>query len=194
MRPPLDTPEDMLPGESVAALLRPESMLDPSPTPREMSCRAFRDALGGFATGVTVLTALAPDGQPVGVTISSFNSVSLQPPLILWSLACSSPRLEAFRRARHYAVNVLAADQEWISDRFASPDPDRFAGVRTIVGIGGVPLLDACAASFECSSEAHYPGGDHVIFLGRVRRFSRNELAEPLIFHAGRYRVLGDGS
>ena len=194
MRPPLDTPEGVELGDPVAALLRPESASDPSLTSREMTCRAFRDALGGFATGVTVLTTLAPDGQPLGVTISSFNSVSLRPPLILWSLACDSPRLEAFRRSRHYAVNVLAADQEWISDRFASRDADRFSGVHTIAGMGGVPLLHGCAACFECSSEAHYPGGDHIIFVGRVSRFSRNELAAPLIFHGGRYRVLSNAS
>jgi len=192
MRPPLDTPENLDLGDPLAALLRPDASPDSSLASRETACRAFRDALGGFATGVTVLTALAPDGQPVGVTISSFNSVSLQPPLILWSLACDSPRLEAFRHSRHYAVNVLAADQEWISDRFASRDPDRFAGVRTIAGMSGVPLLHGCVACFECSSEAHYPGGDHIIFVGRVIRFSRHEQVDPLIFHGGRYRVLGD--
>ncbi len=194
MRPPLDAPESLDIGDPIAALLRPEQLPDSSQASRAMACRAFRDALGGFATGVTVLTALAPDGQPVGVTISSFNSVSLQPPLILWSLACDSPRLEAFRRAQHYAVNVLAADQAWISDRFASRDPDRFSGVRTIAGLGGVPVLDGCLACFECSSEAHYPGGDHIIFVGRVDRFSRHEQVEPLIFHDGRYRILGDTS
>jgi flavin reductase (DIM6/NTAB) family NADH-FMN oxidoreductase RutF len=88
--------------------------------------RDFRDALGSFATGVTVLTALAPDGEPIGVTISSFNAVSLQPPLILWSLACDSPRLDAFPPRQHYAVNVLAVDQQWISDALCR-------AVRTIV-------------------------------------------------------------
>jgi flavin reductase (DIM6/NTAB) family NADH-FMN oxidoreductase RutF len=194
MRPPLDTPESPDIDDPLAALLRPERTPVSSPASREMACRSFRDALGGFATGVTVLTTLAPDGQPVGVTISSFNSVSLQPPLILWSLATDSPRLEAFRRSRHYAVNVLAADQAWISDRFASRDPDRFSGVRSDTGMAGMPLLAGCVAYFECSSEAHYPGGDHIIFVGRVNRFSRREQVAPLIFHGGRYRLLGDAS
>lgn len=158
----------------------------------ELICLDFREALGCFATGVTVLTALTPDGEPIGVTISSFNSVSLQPPLILWSLACDSPRIDAFRRASHYAVNVLAADQEWISDLFASRVDDRFGRVAVSPGIAGVPLIDGCAASFECTSEAHYAGGDHLIFLGRVQRFVRADAAQPLIFHAGRYRKLHD--
>ena len=157
----------------------------------DLVCRDFRDALGSFATGVTVLTALAPGGQPIGVTISSFNSVSLEPPLILWSLSNNSPRLAAFRRATHYAVNVLAANQQWISDCFATPDDgDRFAGVATSRGLGDVPLIEGCSAWFECANEIQYPGGDHLVFMGRVRRFARGDAREPLIFHAGGYRQL----
>ena len=156
----------------------------------DLVCRDFRDALGSFATGVTVLTALAADGEPVGVTISSFNSVSLEPPLILWSLSCTSPRLEDFRHASHYAVNVLAADQQWLSDCFAYRENDCFGAVGVTAGLAGVPLIGGCSAWFECSSEAQYPGGDHLIFVGRVRRFARGEAVEPLIFHAGRYREL----
>jgi flavin reductase (DIM6/NTAB) family NADH-FMN oxidoreductase RutF len=156
----------------------------------DLLCRDFRDALGSFATGVTVLTALGVDGGPVGVTISSFNSVSLQPPLILWSLSRTSPRLEAFRHARHYAVNVLAANQQWLSDSFACRENDCFGGVGITAGLAGVPLIGGCSAWFECSHEAQYPGGDHIIFVGRVRHFARGEAGEPLIFHAGRYREL----
>lgn len=158
----------------------------------ELICLDFREALGSFATGVTVLTALTPDGEPIGVTISSFNSVSLQPPLILWSLACASPRLEAFRLARHYAVNVLTADQQWLSDSFAKREDNHFLEVEFTAGLASVPLIKRCLAWFECSNEAQYPGGDHLIFVGRVERFARGEPAAPLIFHAGRYRQISD--
>jgi len=107
---------------------------------RDLVCRDFRDALGSFATGVTVLTTLATDGKPIGLTISSFNAVSLDPPLILWSLACDSPRLAAFRHAGHYAVNVLAANQEAISNCFASRDEDRFDALVFTPGLAGVRL------------------------------------------------------
>ncbi|MEF8700536.1 MAG: flavin reductase family protein [Candidatus Accumulibacter sp. UW20] len=157
-------------------------------------CRDFRDALGRFATGVTVLTALTADGEPIGVTISSFNAVSLQPPLILWSLACDSPRLDVFRNAAAYAVNVLAVDQQGISDAFASREDRPFSGLAVRRGLAGVPLIEACTAWFECSHEAHYPGGDHLVFLGRVQRFARGKMAAPLIFHGGRYRALGGDS
>ncbi len=158
----------------------------------EVPCRDLRDTLGSFATGVTVLTTLAPDGEPIGVTISSFNAVSLNPPLILWSLACDSPRLAAFRCASHYAVNVLAANQQWVSDAFASRDDDRFGGVGISGGLAGVPLIEGCSAWFECRNEVQYPGGDHLVFIGRVERHARGDAADPLIFHAGRYRQLRD--
>jgi flavin reductase (DIM6/NTAB) family NADH-FMN oxidoreductase RutF len=154
--------------------------------------RDLRDTLGCFATGVTVLTTLASDGEPIGVTISSFNAVSLNPPLILWSLACDSPRLAAFRCASHYAVNVLAANQQWVSDTFASRDDDRFGGVAVRSGLAGVPLIEGCSAWLECRNEAQYPGGDHLVFIGRVERHARSKFAEPLVFHAGRYRQLRD--
>lgn len=155
-----------------------------------LCCRDFRSALGCFATGVTVITALAPNGDPIGMTISSFNSVSLEPPLILWSLALTSPNLDAFRAASHYAVNVLSAGQQGLSDRFASRRADRFSGVAVRSGISGVPLLDGCCAWFECSNEAHYPGGDHLIFVGHVERFAQDDGQAPLIFHNASYRRL----
>lgn len=161
-----------------------------APAPPAFDCRAFRDTLGSFATGVTVVTALGEDGQRVGMTISSFNSVSLDPPLILWSLSRTSPNLDAFLRAGHYAVNVLAAGQEDVSNRFAARGDDRFAGVATHEGLGGAPLLDGCCASFECVNAHQYPGGDHVIFVGRVERFTQGEERLPLVFHSGRYRRL----
>lgn len=156
-------------------------------TSKGLCCRDFRNALGRFATGVTVVTALNSDGKPIGVTISSFNSVSLDPPLILWSLANNSPKLEAFRQASHYAINVLAADQRGLSNRFASRADDRFADVPVRAGRAGVPLIEGCCAWFECTHEAHYPGGDHVIFVGHVEGFARGEPTSPLVFFDGAY-------
>ncbi len=153
-------------------------------------CRDFRAALGNFATGVTVLTAVAENGERIGVTISSFNSVSLDPPLVLWSLSNDSPNLDAFRSAKFYAVNVLAADQQEISNRFAASHGDRFAGVAIRDGAHGIPLLDGCCATFECVNEIQYAGGDHLIFVGRVEHFAQDAEKSPLIFHGGRYREL----
>ena len=155
-------------------------------------CRDFRKTLGAFATGITVISALSPEGKPIGVTISSFNSVSLDPPLILWSLALKSPNLEAFRNARHFAVNVLSAKQQHLSDRFASPLADRFAYIPTRTGLSGTPLLEGCCAWFECTNEVQYPGGDHLILIGRVERFAKGEADSPLLFHNGCYRQLDD--
>ena len=153
--------------------------------------RELRDALGAFATGVTVVTALAPDGRPIGLTVSSFNTVSLDPPLIVWSLSLGSANHEAFRGAGHYAVNVLALDQVWLSQRFAQPNGDKFGGIELSPGLGGAPLLPGCCAYFECRNETQHPGGDHLVFIGRVERFAR--LAkEPLLFHGGRYKGLRD--
>lgn len=159
-------------------------------TAQGLCCRDFRRALGCFATGVTVLSTLDAEGHARGMTISSFNSVSLDPPLILWSLALDSPSLPTFRDASHYAVNVLAADQQALSNRFASRLSDRFEGVDTRSGLSGTPLLEGCCAWFECRHEATYPGGDHLIFVGRVERFAAQPGVAPLLFHAGAYARL----
>jgi flavin reductase (DIM6/NTAB) family NADH-FMN oxidoreductase RutF len=153
-------------------------------------CRDFRNTLGRFATGVTVITALSSAGTPVGLTISSFNSVSLDPPLILWSLSLNSPSLDSFRTASHYAVNVLSTGQQEISNRFASRVGNRFADLPCRPGLGGAPLLEGCCAWFECAPEAVYPGGDHLILVGRVERFSTGTAEAPLIFHNARYHRL----
>ena len=159
-------------------------------TAQGLCCRDFRRALGTFPTGVTILSTLDADGRPCGMTISSFNSVSLDPPLILWSLALNSPSLATFRNASHYAVNVLAADQQSLSNRFASRLDDRFEGVEVSAGLSGTPLLEGCCAWFECRHEAIYPGGDHLIFVGRVERFSHQAGHPPLLFHGGAYGSL----
>lgn len=157
--------------------------------PPFLDSRSLRDALGEFATGVAVVTARAANGQPVGVTINSFASVSLEPPLVLWSLGLQSPSLAVFESCSHYAVNILAADQVELSQRFSQSQNDKFAGIDTTGGAGGTPLLPGCCAWFECRNEARYPGGDHIILLGYVEDFQRAE-RPPLIFHGGQYRKL----
>lgn len=146
----------------------------------------FRKALGAFATGVTIITTRAADGSPLGLTVNSFNSVSLDPPLVLWSLANSSLSLDAFRNAEYWAVHVLATDQEELSGRFARRGEDKFKGLELDTGAGGIPLLKGCAARFQCRTASQYQGGDHLIFIGEVLSFDRDETA-PLVFHGGRY-------
>lgn len=149
----------------------------------------FRRTLGMFATGIAVITARDAQGRPIGLTVSSFNSVSLEPPLIVWSLACSSNLRDALEGCTHYAVNVLAADQEEISNRFASRADDRFAGLQWEEGLGGAPILPGCCAVFEVANTQRLPGGDHIVFIGEVQRCDRSEL-QPLIFFGGKYRTL----
>ena len=169
---------------------REEGRSPASPARANRASHDLRSALGSFATGITVVTARTASGEAIGMTISSFNSVSLEPPLILWSLSVNSPNLEALRKVSHYAVNVLSSSQKAISDRFASRAADRFAGLPLRDGLGGAPLLEGCCAWFECANEVHYPGGDHIIFVGRVERFAQGEDESPLVFHNGRYRTL----
>ncbi|HZV92572.1 MAG TPA: flavin reductase family protein, partial [Caldimonas sp.] len=140
-----------------------------------------------FATGVTIVTANDANGQPVGLTANSFNSVSLRPPLVLWSLSRQAGSMPAFEQGSHYAINILAAEQHALAERFASHGLDRFDGVAFRAGAGGVPLLDGSAAVFECFNRSRYEEGDHVIFVGEVERCSRRAGAQPLIFHGGRY-------
>ena len=151
------------------------------------SARDFRAALGMFATGVTIVTARGADGMPVGLTANSFNSVSLKPPLVLWSLARSAGSKPHFERGSHYAINILAADQHALAERFASKAADRFDGVAFSEGAGGAPILDGSAAVFECFTRSRYEEGDHVIFVGEVERCASRVGAQPLIFHGGRY-------
>ncbi|RVU33912.1 flavin reductase [Hwanghaeella grinnelliae] len=156
----------------------------------EFDAVALRSALGQFATGVTIVTTRDSDGSPIGLTANSFNSVSLDPPLILWSLARKSINLAAFEASDHFAINVLAADQRGLSDRFARPVEDRFASVDWLEGAGGVPVIEGTLASFECAAHRQFDGGDHVIFLGRVLRFRAMPAEhdkDPLVYYAGQY-------
>jgi len=151
------------------------------------SAREFRAALGTFATGVTIVTGRSANGERIGLTANSFNSVSLAPPLVLWSLATAAGSLSVFARGSHYAINILAADQRELAERFASRSPDRFAGVACREGAGGAPILEGAAAVFECFNRSRYEEGDHVIFVGEVERCEHRPDATPLIFHGGRY-------
>jgi flavin reductase (DIM6/NTAB) family NADH-FMN oxidoreductase RutF len=155
--------------------------------PPSFSTREFRAALGMFATGVTIVTARTPDGATLGLTANSFNSVSLDPPLVLWSLSQAAASLAAFRAGSHYAINVLAADQKALAERFALKDVDRWQGVTFVEGAGGAPLLEGAAATFECFNRSRYDEGDHVIFVGEVERCSWRAGASPLLFHGGRF-------
>ena len=147
----------------------------------------FRAALGMFATGVTIVTARGADGTLVGLTANSFNSVSLSPPLVLWSLARRAGSMPALRAGSHYAINILAAEQHALAERFASKVGDRFAGVAWREGTAGAPLIEGAAAVFECFNRSRYEEGDHVIFVGEVERCTHRAGAQPLIFHGGRY-------
>lgn len=147
----------------------------------------FRAALGLFATGVTIVTARAADGRLVGLTANSFNSVSLAPPLVLWSLAQRAGSMPVFAKGSHYAIHILAAEQIELARRFATPAIDRFAGLDFDEGTGGLPLIPGCAAVFECANRSQYEEGDHVIFVGAVERCHHRPGAQPLIFHGGRY-------
>ncbi len=153
--------------------------------------KAFRQALGHLAIGVTVVTTRDLTGQPVGVTSSSFNSVSLEPPLVLWSIgrnACSHP---AFAEAEHFAVHVLGEHQQEWSNRFGRAGENKFRGLACCEGIAELPLLDGCRVRFECVIEHRYEGGDHLILVGRVLRVTEaGNAAAPLLFHRGRYAGL----
>ena len=154
----------------------------------EFDTREFRNALGTFTTGVTIVTTLAADGEPVGLTANSFNSVSLDPPMVLWSLAKTSNSLDLFKNAAHWAVHILADDQETLSNKFAKKGEDKFAGIDWSKGVGGIPLLPGCTSVMQCQTEYAYEGGDHIIFVGRVVDFARDD-KKPLVFVQGRYAL-----
>lgn len=158
---------------------------------------ALRSALGRFATGVTIVTCVdAASGRRVGLTANSFSALSLEPPLVLWSLRRSSPSLAPFEAASHFAVNVLAETQVELSRRFARPPSDapgfgKFDEGLWSAGLGGAPVLAGCAAVFECARQAVHDGGDHRLFIGRVLRLADLAIA-PLVFQGGHYHMLGE--
>ncbi|MDZ7937616.1 MAG: flavin reductase family protein [Rhodoferax sp.] len=147
----------------------------------------FRHALGMFATGVTVVTARTAQGELVGLTANSFNSVSLSPPLVLWSLARTAGSMAAFSAGSHYAINILAADQQALARQFAARGVDRYRDVSFDTGSQGAPLLHGTVATFECFNRSRYEEGDHVIFVGEVEHCSHRAGASPLLFHGGQF-------
>jgi flavin reductase (DIM6/NTAB) family NADH-FMN oxidoreductase RutF len=152
---------------------------------------ALRSALGRFATGVTIITCGQSDGSRVGLTANSFNSLSLEPALVLWSLRLASTNLDAFARAGHFTVNVLADSQVDLSRRFAGRTEDKFAEGLWSAGLHGAPVLAGCAAVFECETVSQQTVGDHALFIGQVLRLGEAPLA-PLVFQSGHYHLLGE--
>jgi len=152
----------------------------------------FRKTLGVFPTGIAVATARAPDGRLQGTTISSFNSVSLDPPLVLFSLARTVQSFSGWKAASTWGISVLSETQDGLSTRFAQSGPDKWSGFEPIVGSTGVPLIPGALAHFECERYALHDGGDHLIFVGRVLALGRppGATARPLIFFAGRYHQI----
>ena len=155
---------------------------------QEFDARSFRDALGNFVTGVTVITARSEDGTLAGVTANSFNSVSLDPPLVLWSIDRGSPSLQTLESASHFCVHILAEGQNDLGINFSESGDDKFNGVEFTEGLGGAPIFGGCLAHFECRNVVHHDGGDHVIIDGEVERFETAQ-GDPLIFFRGQ---LGD--
>lgn len=151
----------------------------------------LRAALGSFPTGVTVITTRGPAGEPVGLTCNSFNSVSLEPPLVSWGLRLASSNLDAFRQATAFTVHVLAERQNELSTRFARRDvADKFAGVPWHAGLDGTPVLEGCVATFQCRKFAEHVAGDHVLFLGQVVRFEHQGGEDSLVFYRGGYMAV----
>lgn len=155
----------------------------------EFSQRELRDAMGSFATGVTIVTTMTDRG-PLGMTVNSFASVSLDPPLVLWSPARKSARFPAFEAASHFAVHVLSHDQRGLADIFSKSGIEAFDDLEYTFGIGDVPLLDGCTSRFECSHAAGYDGGDHLIVVGEVLRISACD-KPSLLFYRGEFTGFG---
>jgi flavin reductase (DIM6/NTAB) family NADH-FMN oxidoreductase RutF len=172
-----DAPKPPIDADPANELASDSSPIDP---------RDFRNALGTYATGVTIITAAGADGKPYGLTCNSFASVSLNPPLVLWSLVLYSSSLSVFQNAGHFAVNVLGASQQALANRFAKSAEDKFAGIEWTPGVGNAPLLKDSVANFQCRAVNRYYGGDHVIFLGAVEAYAYNR-DEPLLFAQGGY-------
>ncbi|WP_125100169.1 flavin reductase family protein [Leucobacter chromiireducens] len=148
--------------------------------------RDLRSAFGQFATGVTVVTTVTPDGERIGVTANSFTSLSMDPPLVLWCPGRHLRSLPAFETASHFAINVLANDQQHLSRQFATGASDKFDGVALREGLAGLPVLEGTLATFECETVARHEAGDHVIYIGQIRQYA-HAAAAPLVFHGGSY-------
>lgn len=154
---------------------------------REFDQKEFRNALGQFPTGVTVITTLDDSGNPIGITASSFNSVSMDPPLILWSVDKNAHSAKVFQTAKYFNVNVLSEKQITISNNFAQKGEDKFTDITYKAGIDGCPILENTAAFFECKTWNLYDGGDHIIIVGEVVSYQCKPSVKPLVFSKGRY-------
>jgi len=152
----------------------------------DFDSKQLRESLGAFATGVTIVTTLAPPDEKVGMTVNSFNSVSLDPPLILWSIGRDSNCFDAFMNAKSFAVHVLNKNQMALSNKFAQTGIDKFKGIECEAGLDGVPILSEFSVCFQCTTENLYDGGDHVIVIGRVKSIE-NRHQDPLVFYKGNY-------
>ncbi len=150
--------------------------------------REIRNLLGQFATGVTVITTRSKQGRKVGMTANSFSSLSLDPPLILWSLSKTAPSLSDFVDAEHFAIHMLAQEHHLLSGHFAKASADKFAGIAHRECDVGVPILEDVLATLVCRNVTQYEGGDHLIFIGQIEQYQQRQ-GEPLVFHAGKYRV-----
>lgn len=153
----------------------------------DFDTRDLRNALGTFATGVTVITAHDPAKRPIGMTVNSFSAISLRPALVLWCLSKQNPGAAGFNAARRFAVNVLALEQLPLSRQFARSGIDKFASVELRTGANGAPQLAGCLAWFECDTEDRHEGGDHLIIVGRITRYEHGP-GVPLIFSRGKYQ------
>lgn len=151
-----------------------------------LDVRKFRTALGSYPTGVTIVTTIDGDGNKIGMTANSFTSLSLDPPLILWSIDKATGCFDAFNECSHFAIHVLGEHQEGLSNHFAGRGFDKFKEIPSTEGIGGSPILKESSACFQCSVEHRYEGGDHIILVGRVLDYSEQDL-KPLVFSAGKY-------
>ena len=152
----------------------------------QFDSKALRNVLGCFGTGVTVVTTIGASGERVGLTANSFSSVSLDPPIVLWSLGKQSRYLPVFNESGRFVINVLGLDQLHLSNQFAKPSDDRFAGVECQVGLGGLPVIQGCAANIECETISAQEVGDHVLFLGKILRYSHIK-KDSLLFCNGAY-------
>ena len=161
-----------------------------TPTTPEIDPRDLRNVLGCFATGVCVVTSIGDDNKPVGMTINSFSSVSLDPPLVLWSIALKAPSRDAYRRHPGFAINIMCEDSKDLSLKFATPADDKFKGVNWTEGHFGIPVLNDALATLECQTEDRIISGDHEIYIGRVLRIDHSD-RDPLVFHRGKFTTLG---
>jgi flavin reductase (DIM6/NTAB) family NADH-FMN oxidoreductase RutF len=152
--------------------------------------RRFRNALGCFTTGVAVVTTRVGENAPIGITVNSFSSVSLDPPLVLWCLDKQSDTLAVFQKATHFTVNVLREEHQEISSRLARKGDHSLAEILVTEGVSGTPALKEALAHFECEIEARHDAGDHVIMIGKVIAFDHADEGRPLLYHRGGYKML----